>query len=57
VRWEAVLVLVAVPVAVVPIARLRAGAAGRELIAVLGATARLQLVFGAAYALGLALGG
>ncbi len=57
VRWPALLVLAAVPLAVVPVRQLRHGAAGRELIGVLGATARLQLGFGIAFALGLALGG
>jgi 1,4-dihydroxy-2-naphthoate octaprenyltransferase len=56
-RWPVVLTLLAVPAAVVPVRQIRNGASGRELIAVLGATARLQLSFGAAFALGLALGG
>jgi 1,4-dihydroxy-2-naphthoate octaprenyltransferase len=57
VRWPVVLTLLAVPAGVVPVRQIRNGASGRELIAVLGATARLQLSFGAAFALGLALGG
>ena len=35
----------------------RGGAAGRELIAVLGATGRAQMVFGLAFSVGLVLGG
>jgi hypothetical protein len=35
----------------------RAGATGRELIGVLGATGQLQLGFGALFTIGLALGG
>jgi len=35
----------------------RSGAAGRELIAVLGATGRAQMVFGLAFSVGLVLGG
>jgi 1,4-dihydroxy-2-naphthoate polyprenyltransferase len=56
-RPPALLALAAIPLAVSPVRRVRAGAAGRELIGVLGATGRLQLGFGAAFALGLALGG
>jgi 1,4-dihydroxy-2-naphthoate polyprenyltransferase len=56
-RWPALLVLLALPLALRPIALVRSGASGRELIAVLGATGRLQLGFGALFALGLALGG
>jgi 1,4-dihydroxy-2-naphthoate octaprenyltransferase len=56
-RPPAALALVALPLAMAPIRRVRGGAAGRELIAVLGATGRLQLGFGAAFTLGLALGG
>jgi len=46
-----------VPLALRPIAMVRSGASGRELIGVLGATGRLQLGFGALFAVGLALGG
>jgi 1,4-dihydroxy-2-naphthoate polyprenyltransferase len=56
-RPPALLALVAAPLAVPPVGRVRRGAAGRELVGVLGATGRLQLGFGAAFALGLALGG
>jgi 1,4-dihydroxy-2-naphthoate polyprenyltransferase len=53
--WSA-LALLAAAVAVVPVRRVMAGASGRELIAVLGATGRLQLAYGALMTLGLALG-
>ena len=43
-------------VAVVPIRRVLGGAVGRDLIAVLGATGRVQLAYGALLTLGLALG-
>jgi 1,4-dihydroxy-2-naphthoate octaprenyltransferase len=56
-RPPALLALVAFPLAVPPLRRIRSGAAGRELVAVLGATGRLQLGFGLLFALGLALGG
>jgi len=56
-RPPAALALLALPLAVGPVRRVRGGAARRELIAVLGATGRLQLGFGAAFTLGLALGG
>jgi 1,4-dihydroxy-2-naphthoate octaprenyltransferase len=56
-RLPALLALAAVPVAFGPAARVYRGARGRELIAVLGATGRLQLVFGALLTAGLALGG
>ena len=56
-RWPALLGLGAVVTAVPAIRLVRGGAAGRELIAVLGATGRTQLVFGALFALGIALGG
>ena len=56
-RWPALLVVLALPLALRPIAMVRSGASGRELIGVLGATGRLQLGFGALFALGLALGG
>jgi 1,4-dihydroxy-2-naphthoate octaprenyltransferase len=56
-RWTAVLGLGAGATAVPAIRLVRGGASGRELIAVLGATGRTQLVFGALFALGIALGG
>jgi 1,4-dihydroxy-2-naphthoate octaprenyltransferase len=45
-RWPAVLVLAASPVALAPVRAVRSGATGRDLIAVLGGTARVQLVVG-----------
>jgi 1,4-dihydroxy-2-naphthoate octaprenyltransferase len=56
-RAPALLALAAVPLSIAPARRVLAGAAGRELIAVLGGTARVQLGYGALLALGLALGG
>ena len=56
-RPPALMVLVAIPAAIGPIGVIRSGAVGRALIAVLGGTGRLQLVFGALFTLGLALGG
>jgi 1,4-dihydroxy-2-naphthoate octaprenyltransferase len=49
----ALLALVAVPLAVRPLRRVLSGATGRDLIAVLGETGRLQLVFAAALSAGL----
>ncbi len=54
-RPWALLALLAVPVAVPPVRRIAAGVSGRELIAVLGDTGRLQLVYGVLLASGLAL--
>ena len=54
-RPGALLALLAVPLAVAPLRLVRAGAGGRELVAVLQATGRLQLVFGALLGAGLAL--
>jgi 1,4-dihydroxy-2-naphthoate octaprenyltransferase len=48
--------LAAVVAAVPPVAKVRAGARGPGLIAVLGETGRLQLLFGALTAVGLVLG-
>lgn len=56
-RLPALAVIVAVPLAVAPVRTVRRGAAGPQLIAVLGATGRLQLVAGGLFAAGLALGG
>jgi len=55
-RPWALLALLALPLAVPPIKAVRGGARGRALIAVLGGTGRLQLGFGALYALGLWIG-
>ena len=52
----AVLALLALPLAVVPVRRVLAGEEGAGLIAVLGATGRLQLAFGALLAAGIAVG-
>jgi 1,4-dihydroxy-2-naphthoate octaprenyltransferase len=49
------LAVLAVPLAVIPIRRVMRGAAGRDLIAVLGETGRLQLAYGALATLGLVL--
>jgi 1,4-dihydroxy-2-naphthoate octaprenyltransferase len=55
-RPWALLALLAIPVALPPVRRVRAGVEGRGLVAVLQATGRLQLVFGALLTAGLALG-
>ena len=57
VAWRPLLALaiVAVPLAVMPIRRVMGGARGRDLIAVLGETGRLQLAYGALATLGLIL--
>jgi 1,4-dihydroxy-2-naphthoate octaprenyltransferase len=54
-RMGALAGLVAVPLAVVPARRVLAGAAGRDLIAVLGETGRVQLVAGLLTAVGVVL--
>ncbi len=54
-RPWALLALAALPLAVIPVRRVRAGEAGRGLIEVLGQTGRAQLAFGALLAVGLAL--
>ena len=57
--WErplAAFIAVVLLVTIEPVRRVRAGAAGRDLIAVLGATARVQLVFGVVATLSLAIG-
>ncbi len=51
----ALLALAALPLAVPPVRRVLAGEQGKGLIAVLVATARLQLVFGALLAVGIAI--
>jgi 1,4-dihydroxy-2-naphthoate octaprenyltransferase len=56
-RWPVVLVAAALPLAFGPVRAVRAGARGPQLIAVLGATGRLQLAYGALATAGLALGG
>jgi 1,4-dihydroxy-2-naphthoate octaprenyltransferase len=52
--WVA-LVALAVPIAVVPVRRVLRGATGRDLIAVLGETGRLQMAYGLLAAIGLVL--
>jgi 1,4-dihydroxy-2-naphthoate octaprenyltransferase len=54
-RPGSLLALLAVPLAVTPVRRVMGGAAGKELIPVLGATARVQLVFGVLLAAGIAI--
>jgi len=54
-RVWSVLALAALPLAIIPIRRVLSGEEGKGLIAVLVATARLQLIFGALLAAGLAL--
>jgi 1,4-dihydroxy-2-naphthoate octaprenyltransferase len=55
-RTWALLALLSVPVAVAPVKRVLSGASGRDLIAALVATGKLQLAYGALLMLGLALG-
>ncbi len=55
VRPFAALTVLALPLVVAPIRTVRSGATGPALIATLQQTGRLQLVFGALFALGLAL--
>jgi len=54
-RPGALLALVALPLAVRPVRRVTDGARGRDLIAVLGGTGRLQLVAGALLAVGIVI--
>ena len=54
-RPAAAVALLAVALAIRPVKLVRGGAAGRDLIAVLGATGKLQLAFGVLLAVGLAL--
>jgi 1,4-dihydroxy-2-naphthoate octaprenyltransferase len=49
--------LVALPLAWPPVRTVRRGATGRDLIAALAGTGRLQLAYGLAFAVGLAVGG
>ena len=55
-RWPAAIAVLSVVVAAPAVRSVRGGASGRDLIAVLGATGKTQMVFGALFALGLALG-
>ena len=52
--WVA-LVLAAIPFAIAPVGRVLRGASGRDLIAVLGETGRLQMAYGVLAAIGLIL--
>ena len=54
-HWPAALVLLALPLAVGPVRTVLGGASGRDLIAVLGATGRLELVFSLLLLVGLVL--
>jgi 1,4-dihydroxy-2-naphthoate octaprenyltransferase len=54
--WWVALVLLAAPLAVRPLRRVLGGQTGRDLVLGLGETGRLQMAFGALFALGLALG-
>jgi 1,4-dihydroxy-2-naphthoate octaprenyltransferase len=56
-RPPALLALAAMPLAMAPGRQVLGGAVGPALIPVLGATGRVQLVFGALFALGIALSG
>jgi 1,4-dihydroxy-2-naphthoate polyprenyltransferase len=56
-RPPALLVMLAIPIAAVPVRSVVNRASGTALIAVLGTTGRAQLAYGALFALGLALGG
>jgi 1,4-dihydroxy-2-naphthoate polyprenyltransferase len=55
VRPFALITAVTVPLARIPVRSVRAGASGPALIKVLGQTGRLQLAFGIAFAIGLAI--
>ncbi len=54
-RVGALLVWLALPLAIAPVRRVLNGEQGKALIPVLGATARLQLAFGALLAVGIAI--
>lgn len=56
-RWPAAIAVASAPVAAPALTAVRRGATGRDLIAVLGSTGKTQMVFGALFAAGLALGG
>ena len=55
VRPFALITLLALPIAIAPVRAVLGGAAGRELLPVLGSTGRLQLVMGVLLALGIVL--
>ncbi|WP_434175652.1 1,4-dihydroxy-2-naphthoate polyprenyltransferase [Brachybacterium conglomeratum] len=54
-HWPAALVLLALPLAIGPVRKVLGGAMGRDLIPVLGATGRLELVFSLLLLVGLVL--
>jgi 1,4-dihydroxy-2-naphthoate octaprenyltransferase len=54
-RPFALLMLVALPLTLAPVRAVRGGASGPALIATLGQTGRLQLAFGLAFTIGLAI--
>ena len=56
-RPLALLVLIAAPLAIAPVRAVRGGVSGPGLIATLGQTGRLQLAFGLAFTVGLAIHG
>ncbi len=56
-RPDALLVLVALPLCLAPVRAVRGGISGPGLIATLGQTGRLQLAFGLAFTIGLAIHG
>ena len=53
VRFGSLLALVALPIALGPVRRVRSGSVGRDLVPVLGDTGRTQLAFGLALAVGI----
>jgi 1,4-dihydroxy-2-naphthoate octaprenyltransferase len=55
-RPATLIALVAIPVAIAPVRAVRSGASGRDLVAVLGATGRLQLTVGLWAGIGLVIG-
>jgi 1,4-dihydroxy-2-naphthoate polyprenyltransferase len=57
VRPFSLLMLLALPLALAPVRAVRGGASGPALIATLGQTGRLQLAFGLAFTIGLAIHG
>ena len=56
-RPFALLALLALPLTLAPVREVRGGASGPALIATLGQTGRLQLAFGLAFTVGLAIHG
>jgi 1,4-dihydroxy-2-naphthoate octaprenyltransferase len=56
-RPFALLALLALPLAIAPVRAVRGGVSGPGLIATLGQTGRLQLAFGVAFTVGLAIYG